>query len=908
MAIFCIPKKDVEKLKESALKKQVDISKLYKMSSAERRKFFAEYTDEALAKLLNTEFEKAMVSKQKAALTDWAKSVFTPKAQLDPQFKTLTDKIKALDEMGVLTPATEKAFLEDLVADKLGVNVSPEEVRIISEKAKKIETAQAKVGEDLGNPFKVEENLEFFKAKKEMDDYLQELNPSSNLRVLTGTIGRAMMLASVKSPVLNIGSNIEVGFTEALARRLSNGQFKGGNNKLAVDFVKMANRIYQETGYDISRMLTLADSGASGGRVLGDMVHAQGKGVIRRVGQAVEDVVFKQLMGAPDVAFGSAHFADSVNLNAMKMAKGDKALATEIMIDAMRLVPQTPKGEIARAQGIMDAQKATWTNESWASKTSEGIRKLINDVTGDLRIGDYVMPFVKTPANVIATGLEYAGGGALRGLVQTVRAIKAGKVGTREHWRDITAGLIRSGLGLTGAAIIAANLDDDDFVGAYDPKRAQIEGLRNSRENSIRIGGKWISVDWLGPLGVPLTGMMYARQYGGDGAEDSFQYGASALSVVRDLPGFELASDAAGSSYEKGKSLGEMSSEAFDKFTSEVYTRLVPSLLGDIAQATDSKERKTNGKVDKIKAKIPGLRQQLPVKTNVFGEDLQGEGAVSDILFGSRVRTSRETPLIKELSEVQKATDKSLNFTDWDKTNNASLIQFKDKVGEDKYNEAKVEYGTKLKAKLEKTISTTKYQKMDMDEKLKAITSLDTEAMKEVFSKYHFTYKKEKELSNSQKSAGERSIIDLVVDYSKAYQTDPANAFKAMFTGEELGKVEGNLVQLERFKGVDFKAKGGSEEVMKQMLKEAGIPWEQRQEYNLEHIVPVSSGGGTESENLYPEKRSVHNSYTPLDTLAGKLMESRRATRQQITEIMRKLKVERSITIAQAKELLDNYK
>ena len=67
MAIICIPKNQIEKLKKSALKGEIDIAKLYDMSSKERRDFFAGHTDTDLGKFINTEFEKAMTSKQKTA-------------------------------------------------------------------------------------------------------------------------------------------------------------------------------------------------------------------------------------------------------------------------------------------------------------------------------------------------------------------------------------------------------------------------------------------------------------------------------------------------------------------------------------------------------------------------------------------------------------------------------------------------------------------------------------------------------------------------------------------------------------------------------------------------------------------------------------------------------------------------
>jgi len=712
------------------------------MSTAERREFFTKHTDAELGKFLNTEFEKAMISKQKTALTDWAKSVFSPKEQVKPTFKNVLDKIRSLDELGVLDPKTEKAFLQDLVSDKLGITVSPEEVRGIAERAKKIDEAQVSLGSDLGNPSELQKNLDFFQAKREMDKYLLSLSPGSKLKVLTGTIGRGMMLLSIKSPIMNIESNTVLGITEALARRLSGKTVRGANNGLALDFVKMVNQLYQKTGYDLSRMESLSDMGASGGRVLGDTVHAEGPGAVRKVGRVVEDLVFKQLMGAPDAAFASVHFADSVNLNALKMAKGDKVLATTMMRDAMRLEPQTPAGELLRQQGILDAQTATWTNETWGSRVSLGIRKILNDVSGDLRIGDQVMPFVKTPANVISTGMDYAGLGIPKALIDTVKAFKTGELGSREYIQKTSQNLMRSGLGLTAAFLITKQLEDDDFVGAYDPARAQIEKLRNSNTNSMRVGGKWISVDYLGPLAVPVTAIMYARKYGKTKQEQLYQYGKGVASNIENLPGVSDVYDYVKSNGNGNQTLGEAQSSTIDAATNYLYSRMVPSFLGDIAKATDDKERQTGKGITSIQAKIPGLRQKLPVKKDILGQDVPSEAAWSDILFGSRIKTANDTVITKELNNVATANGKGITFTDWDKSTSATLKQLKEKLGEYEYQQGKERYAFQLKTRLEETINNPKYQELSDEEKLNIINGLDAEAMSKVFKQLNFKYQK----------------------------------------------------------------------------------------------------------------------------------------------------------------------
>ena len=751
MASFCIPKHLVSNLKKSALRGEVDIARLHDLSSKERNQFFTKFTDPEVGTFLNVEFEKAMISKDTNAFLDWAESAFDPKVKKTPVYKNVTDKINALKDLGVLTPESKKAFLEDLVSDKLGIRVSPEEVAQISTKAERISKAQKAVGDNLGSINDQSGTMEFFKAKKEMDEYLESVSPASQLKVSTGTIGRGMMLASAKSPLLNIGSNIELAFTEALSRRIASGQLRGANNKAAIEYVKMVNKVYQETGYDISRMLNVSDSGTSGQRVLGDTVHSGGPGMVRKVGRVVEDVVFKQLMGAPDVAFSAGHFADSVNLNSMKMAKGDKTLASSMMEDAMRIQPKTEAGEILRSQGILDAQTATWTNSTWASKTSEGIRKIFNDVSGDARVGDYLLPFIRTSANFVATGMDYAGLGAFKSIGKAVKVFKSKGEFDPQTLQSITRDLVRSGLGLTGATVIASMLDDDDFMGAYDPGRAQIEKLRNSNWNAFRVGGKWFSTAWLAPLAVPVTAMMYARKYGKTKPEMIYQYGRGVANQVLDIPGLSDARDYFKSvAYKKNKTLEEATGETGDYISGEIASRLIPSISADLAKALDPYERETKG--HPIKAKIPFVRETLPIKTNVFGEKMEGDSAAVDILFGSRVRTDKDNEVLKTLREVGEAVDKNINFTDWDKSSSKNIELFKNRVSPEKFEKAKNQYGELLKNELNSYLKSSAFNASSDEDRYNKIIGLDSKIMKRVFLQNGFFMKFEKSLAKQEKS------------------------------------------------------------------------------------------------------------------------------------------------------------
>jgi hypothetical protein len=166
--------------------------------------------------------------------------------------------------------------------------------------------------------------------------------------------------------------------------------------------------------------------------------------------------------------------------------------------------------------------------------------------------------------------------------------------------------------------------------------------------------------------------------------------------------------------------------------------------MSDLAKATDTMERQTGKGWESIKAKIPFLRQTLPEKKNIFGETIKGEPVWSDIAFGSRLKTDKETEIISEINRVSMVVDKGINFTNWDKSSSKTLAQFKEKKGQQKFDEAKDLYGKKLKEKIEKEIEKGSYKKLTDEEKLKILNNLDSEAMNEVFKKYNFKYKQQK--------------------------------------------------------------------------------------------------------------------------------------------------------------------
>lgn len=162
-----------------------------------------------------------------------------------------------------------------------------------------------------------------------------------------------------------------------------------------------------------------------------------------------------------------------------------------------------------------------------------------------------------------------------------------------------------------------------------------------------------------------------------------------------------------------------------------------------------------------------------------------------------------------------------------------------------------------------------------------------------------------KEAKLDKANTNERGFIGTLIDGGRGLFIDPENVMKAVFTEEKLGKVEGNLVELQRFYGLDFNEQGGSQEKKRELMEAQGLNWSQAKDYKLEHITPVKAGGDTSDKNLKIVSNEEHDAYTPIDIVVINAVQSGTITRKEATDLMTRLKINKSIT---AQELYDEIK
>jgi hypothetical protein len=735
----CIPSHLVEKLKQAFVSGELSIAALYEAETSEARKSMLEkHIPSELATFLNLKFEEAMVSERRSALVDWLKEATTPKEQKAKEHANLLKKIKQLDSAGLMTLAATNGTITDLVSERLGVTVTADEIRAITEKSEKIEATKEEVKAAEASEAETKKYFERLTKAKiahygaivEMDKYLNSLVPTHNLKVLTGQMGRGNMLLNVPPAVVNTVSNAVQGIMQAFERRLASLKLASTNNDFAAEYAKMCIKVFHETGYDMSRDYP------EDFRLGEQVVHCEGPGIIRKVGRIQQKIVFKYMLGYSDVVSASIAAADSMNLQAAKIAEKEgltgsaaKKRALQILKDASALMPSTKEGLLVREQSIADAEMATWTNKGFIAKAGVGFRDWLNNITGDLQLGYFNIPFVKTGANVIQFGLESTPIGTIEAFTKLPAALKAmnDKVNPNtKPMQDVIRLAVRSGMGTILSLILANLIPPDDFIGAYEalsPKQREEMGIQNGVYNAVKLGKKWVSLDFFGALGAGFVGMMYAKKYGKGVGDSAWKYMQGIGGQALQVPGLRDFSDMWDTLTDiiTSKSAREGMTIAAKGTIDSVRSRLIPGIVNTIAQMTDNNIRQTDSKnlFDKTKATIPGLRQTLPAKINpVTGDEMETESALSVLFFGSRVKTATESKVIDEIVRLNQAGFPPA-IGNPEKTSER-VKALKQQISPEKYKEALQWYGKEYAKRASIKIETDYYKKAD-DEKKKDI-------------------------------------------------------------------------------------------------------------------------------------------------------------------------------------------
>ena len=343
-----------------------------------------------------------------------------------------------------------------------------------------------------------------------------------------------------------------------------------------------------------------------------------------------------------------------------------------------------------------------------------------------------VLPFKRTPANILARGVEYSPIELIKGLTYDLVQVKKGNMEAYEAIDHIASGLTGTALMGLGAFMSSMGLLT---AGGWDDEYDKQTG---KQEYALNIGDTSVTLDWLAPEALPLfVGAEFydaVKEADGDitlsGVLDALGSIADPVLEMSMLQGVQDVIDSAASFNKDESSL--LSAAA--SIVSNYLMQGLPTLFGQIERSffestrqSTYPDRKSQIPADIQRAiakalnKIPGLDYAQMDYVDVWGNKQSTgkwwERAINNFLNPAYVSKIKETPVDKEL--------KRLSEKDFDgvlpKTVPYSQKVQEEYLSRDEYQTYAKERGQTAYEVLSDLFSTDQYKQLPDEDKASAV-------------------------------------------------------------------------------------------------------------------------------------------------------------------------------------------
>lgn len=482
----------------------------------------------------------------------------------------------------------------------------------------------------------------------------------------TAVFGQIYTNALVSDPAthgINILSNILTGIAQPIERAAAAhiGRAMGAADRAAVeearfmyygmitgmkDAFRLAARTWRDGTGEVGMLLSRADLPVP------NAISARGLGVgegtalgraLDFIGHSIVSVPTRAL-GAEDAFFKSVAYRMELHAQAARIAAGE-GLAGPAAGQRIAGLVRDPT-EAMRLAASEQALYQTFNREAGV-----GTRVLMSARNTGIPLIDipatWFMPFIRTPINI----LHFSAERTPLALLQT------------RWWGDIAAGGARAQLALarlsTGTVTLAvlADLADSGLItgrGPDDPgERANWERT-GWKPDSARIGDRWIQINRLDPGGfaaVFAAEMMdLIRRYEVEPEEideplEILKAGIAAISysVVNKtwMQGMSMFADAF--------SRPEMGAE---RLLNRAAGTPIPALVANAAARLDGFDREMMDAAEALMARIPGLRERLTLRRDLWGQPVRPEYNWLQAATGLRASDVRDSPIDREMARL----------------------------------------------------------------------------------------------------------------------------------------------------------------------------------------------------------------------------------------------------------------
>ena len=447
---------------------------------------------------------------------------------------------------------------------------------------------------------------------------------------------------------------------------------------------------------------------------------------------------------AEDVWFSKPHYATAL----ASYCKANK-ISPEKIAEGTAI-------ETARAYAIREAQKATYRDTNAFSQMISDLGKVDKNEKNLAKKGvglvlQGILPFRKTPANILVRGVEYSPIGLLKSITVDSKKVANGEMSATDLIDNISAGLTGTGLLAMGAFLAAQGL-----VRGHGPedKEKEFEEMQGHQAYSLEVGGKSYTLDWLAPECLPFfVGVNLYEQSVAQREDITMSEVLSAITNVSE-PMLEMSClqslndvfDAVG--YASSNDLSALPSILASAATSYL-TQAIPTILGqaertgqDVRYSTYTTKdafltRDMQYAIGSATARIPGIDYNQVPYIDAWGRQ-EGTGTVAERAAGNFLNPSytsniEESAMEKELLRVYGETGEASVFPT--RAQRSFPVNGETKyLTADEYVKYATSKGQTSHELVEDLVNMSQYKAMSEEEKASAIS--DAYSLANVVAKY----------------------------------------------------------------------------------------------------------------------------------------------------------------------------
>lgn len=379
-----------------------------------------------------------------------------------------------------------------------------------------------------------------------------------------------------------------------------------------------------------------------------------------------------RLLGAEDEFFKTIAYRAEVHAQALRQATQEGRTGPDLWRRMAEIANDPPESiRISAADAALYS-----TFQSKPGEWAQALMSMRN--AGSLNPTFLVLPFIKTPANILRYSFE--------------RSPLAPLVG---QWRDdIAAGGARAQLALarlgTGTAVFSTAMDmasSGAITGPGPSEQSRKETMLRQgwKPWSIYVDGKYYSYNRTDPFGMilgaagTLSELAKSKELSPEDYDEFSEVMAAAIGGISesivDKTYFKGVTDVLDMIHGASKGEGGVT-----RYIDQTAGTLLPfgSALNTVRRFNDPAQREVNSPWDAIKSKIAGLSDKLPPARDLWGEEKKPQevyGRAYDVLSPIAASKDKAAPIDEEMARLDLGVDRikkngsfngvPVNFRDW---------------------------------------------------------------------------------------------------------------------------------------------------------------------------------------------------------------------------------------------------